>query len=86
MLQGKPVYLYNIYGTTNVLGLLLVSTVLSLNKLPHYSLEAGEALAPLVLLLELADLVRVGLGLGFEGSADLRFTWGWLWARVKAVG
>ena len=41
-----------------------MSTVLSLNKLPHYSLEAGEALAPLVLLLELADLVRDRIRVG----------------------
>ena len=77
--QGKTVYLYNIYGTTNVLGLLLcVDCIVSQQTTPPYSLEAGEALAPLVLLLELADLVRVGLGLGFERSGDLRFTWGWL--------
>ena len=38
--------------------------LLSFNKLPHYSLEAGEALAPLVLLLELADLVRDRIRVG----------------------
>ena len=41
-----------------------MSIVLSLSKLPHHSLEAGEALAPLVLLLELVDLVRDRIRVG----------------------
>ena len=61
--RGSCQSMYSIYGTTNVLGLLL-SIVLSLSKLPHHSLEAGEALAPLVLLLELVDLVRDRIRVG----------------------